>query len=98
MGNLSKTKTDLAKCYKLSASEPKTLDEAKKCLDGIKKHAKDAHEMMTNTSKKLQRTVRVLAYDYCHDQETEAGCMLGPGGGVKSVFTRYENFRRIFIQ
>ena len=64
MGNLSKTKADLAKCYKLSASEPKTLDEAKKCLEAIKKHTKDAHEMMTNTSKKLQQTVRVLAYDY----------------------------------
>ena len=64
MGNMSKTKENLGKCYKICSTEPKTLEEAKKFLEAIKKHTKEAHDTMSTTSTKLQQSVKVLAYDY----------------------------------
>ena len=64
MGNLSKSKEKLGKCYKMCSMEPKTLQEAKKLLDAIKTQTKEAHELMNDTSSKLQQSVKVLAYDY----------------------------------
>ena len=64
MGNMSKAKEDMAKCYKISNMEPKTLEDAKRFLAAIKKHTKEAHQLMVDTSTKLQQSVRVLAYDF----------------------------------
>ena len=64
MGNMSKGKESMAKCYKISNMEPKTLEDAKRYLAAIKAHTKEAHQLMGDTSTKLQQSVKVLAYDF----------------------------------
>ena len=65
LGNLNKSKDSVGKIHKIASVEPKSLAEAKRFIDAMKRHAKDTNDQLSEMRTTLQKSyVRVMSYDF----------------------------------
>ena len=81
LGNLNKSKDSVGKIHKIANMEPKSLAEAKRFIDAMKRHAKETNDQLSEMRTTLQKSVRVMSYDFTtatKKRKTDVCGALGP--------------------